>query len=254
MQFKTKRMRSRRPGLDFSVPLSGGIDGGAVIESEGVPYIRESRQVDIVADETVIGAVQFKVGQRVFPALYGHRIGGHSFIGETVDAKQSGDGSTWIILLRVLDGNGDPATIDDERVEIWFREPDLTKLDASVGVVSITPGQSINSNEVLRAAHTQKLVGFRTLHRVRDCNVYGPKRPDVKEDDEHVNAERRNVSEQAWRVVSIYQDQPLTIEDPEWTEKLTAVNLLFSWLRQKCPRRYIENEDKTVTVEPYVIR
>ncbi len=245
MQFKTKRTRSRRPNTDFRVPLSGNFESGAVIECEGVPYIRNDRHVDIVEDDTVIGAVQFKVGQRVFPALYGHKLG---FIGETIDARLSGDGSTWVILLRVLDQDGDPVTIDECRVEMWFRESDLVKLD-DVGVVSITPGHSINTNEVLCAVHTRKLVEFRAYHRVRDCDLEGPKRPDP-EDDEALNSERRDVPEDLWRVVNTYADRPYTVEDPEWTEKIRTVSVVMAWLRQSCPRKRADDG----STQPYVIR
>lgn len=246
MQFKTKRTRSRRPNTDFSVPFSGGIESGAVIECEGVPYIRDDRHVDIVEDNTVIGAVQFKTGQRVFPALYGHKLG---FIGETVDIRLSGDGSTWVILLRVLDQNGDPVTIDECRVEMWFRESDLVKLDG-VGVVSITPGCSINANAVLRAAHTQKLVEFRAYHRIIDRrDLIGPKRPDPK-DNEVLNSERRDIPEDLWRIVNTYSDQPYTVEDPEWTEKIRTVSAVVAWLRQSCPRKWASDG----STQPYVIR
>lgn len=254
MQFKTKQPRWRRPGTDFSVPLSGSVDSRTMIECDGAPYIREDRQIDLIESGTVLGAVQFKAGQRSFPAMYGHKLG---FIGETVDAKRSGDGSAWVILLRVLDENGEYVTIDDQRVEFWFLEPNLVKLDG-VGVVSITPGQSINANDVLRADHTRKLVGFRQLHRIRRKDEirqgqHGPERPD-ENDDEVLCEQRRDVPEQVWRIVNQYAEMPLTVEDPEWTLKLRAVGLIFAWLRQECPRRNVKNEDGTVTVEPYVIQ
>jgi len=228
-----------------------------MIPCEGAPYIREDRTVDLVDHDsgTVLGEVRFKAGQRSFPALYGHKLG---FIGETVDAKRSGDGSTWIILLRVLDENGEYVTIDDQRLEYWFSESRLIKLDG-VGVVSITPGCSANTNELLRAAHTRKLVEFRRFHRVRRKDEirrgqFGPERPDAEKDDDALHEMRRDVPEPVWRIVNQYAELPLTIEDPEWTLKLRAVGLIFSWLCQGCPRRDVKNEDGSVTVEPYVIQ
>lgn len=252
MQLKTKRTRSRRRSANRSAPISNSVGCKTVIKCGGVPYVRENRQVDIIADGTVLGAVHFKARQRSFPALYGHKIGEHRFIGETVDAKMSGDGSTWTILLRVLDECGDPAIIDDHKVEIWFRESDLTKLDI-IDVVSFIPGHSINVNDTLRASHTRRLVDFRRYHRLRDIDLEGPQRPDI-EDDELLIAQRRDVSESAWRVVNEYSELPYTVEDPEWTEKLQAANLIFGWLRQECPRHTVKESDGSVTVHPYVIR
>ena len=194
MQFRTRRKRARRPGTDHSIPNSGNTESRTVVEYSGTPYVRRDRQVDVVVDGTVQGQARFKTGERIFPALYGHSLG---FIGKTIDAKRSGDGSAWLIFLRVVYGEGQNG---------WYRQSDLSTLDG-VGVVSFKPGHSLADSE----RHTQKLVD--------------PVREKLPE-------QYKSLAEPLWRAKNYFAERPLELEDPDWAFKLQCVCKLFSWLRQ----------------------
>jgi len=194
VQFRTKRKRARRPGTDHSRAYSGNTEKRTVVEYSGTPYVRCDRQVDVVTDGVVQGQARLKTGERIFPALYGHSLG---FIGKTIDAKRSGDGSTWLIYLRVAYGEGRDG---------WYRESALAKLDG-VGAVSFKPGHSLLDSE----RHTQKLVA--------------PVR-------EKLPAQYKPLADPLWRAKNYFSERPRELEDPDWAFKLQCVCKLFSWLRQ----------------------
>ncbi len=199
MQFRTKRKRARRPGTDFSVALSGNTETRTVVEYQGAPYVRHDRQVDVVVGGEVQGQARFKTGQRIFPAMYGHSLG---FIGKTIDVKRSGDGSIWLVYLRVVYGEGQNG---------WYRQPDLTELDG-VGIVSFKPGHSQKTNAMLTESHTQKLVA--------------PVREQLPE-------QYKPVAEPLWQAKNYFGDRPRELSDPDWAFKLQCVCRLFGWLRQR---------------------
>ena len=194
MQFRTKRKRARRPGTDFSVALSGNTETRTVVMYQGAPYVRHDRQVDVVADGMVQGQARFKTGQRIFPAMYGHSLG---FIGKTIDAKRSGDGSIWLVYLRVVYGEGQSG---------WYRQSDLAELDG-VGIVSFKPGHSLEDSK----RHTLKLV-----EPIRD----------------RLPKQFKPLAEPLWRAKNYYAERPRELLDPDWAFKLQCVCKLFAWLRQ----------------------
>lgn len=209
MQFKTKRTRSRRSAKESSV-LSGNFESRTTIELNGTSYIMRNRHVDLCVDGTKVADAQFKVGQRTFPAYYGHRRG---FIGETVDAKRSGDGEQWLVFLTgvLRDKNGEPILSDGNPVQIdgWYRECDLVTLDG-VGSKVIKPGHSEQATQ-WSLSHTKQLAD-------RACK----KLPD------HL----KGYAEVLWRTRNYYLERPRELNDPEWAFKLQCVCHLFEWLRQ----------------------
>lgn len=209
MQFKTKRTRARRPG-GVRRTLSGNFESRTTIELNGTPYIMRDRHVDLCVGGQKIGDAQFKAGQRTFPAYYGHKRG---FIGETVDAKMSGDGSTWLIFLTgvLRDKNGEPILLEDGPVKIdgWYRESDLVTLDG-VGSKVISPGHSEQATQWGKT-HTRQLAD-------RACK----KLPDHLKD----------YAEVLWRTRNYYLERPMELKDPDWAFKLQCVCHLFEWLRQ----------------------
>jgi hypothetical protein len=221
---------------------SDGTETRAVVEYNGKPYFRRDLIQTETEDGEIVAETEYKAGQRVFPAVYGHKMG---IVGETIDAFLSGDGSQWLILIEAVlrDNEGEPiiGPYGDEIVMSGlFLESTLDPIE-ECGVVSFRPGHSINVNELLTARDTRKLVGFGTYHRVRDREVFGPTPPRAIPafnesgplDDDYLVSESRDVDEETWRLVSEYCDQPLTMRDPEWTEKLQAVCHIFGWLHQR---------------------
>ncbi len=211
MHFKTKRTRARRPGADHDAVLSGSYESKTVVEIDQTPYVLRNRTVDLCVGNTKVGDAHFRVGQRTFPAYYGHRLG---FIGETIDAKRSGDGESWLILLTgVFRGsNGEPVLDGDREISIdgWYRESDLFRLDG-VDSKLIFPGHSKRPSEILNASHTQKLTKKACKNLPADLKIY---------------------AETLWRLRSYYAERPLELKDPDWAFKLQCICRLFGWLRR----------------------
>jgi len=209
VQFKSKRTRSRRSSQASNV-LSGNFDRKTTIDLNGTAYVMRDRKLDLCVDNTKVGEAQFKVGQRTFPAYYGHKRG---FIGETMDAKRSGDGSQWLVFLTgvLRDKNGEPILSDGEPVQIdgWYRECDLVTL-GGVGSKVITPGHSEQATQ-WGTSHTRQLAD-------RACR----KLPDHLKDYAQV----------LWRTRNYYLERPRDLQDPDWAFKLQCVCHLFEWLRQ----------------------
>lgn len=208
---------------------------GPEVTIGGKQTLRQEVERDLVIEGKVIGTATYKTGEVKFPAAYWHDA--CEYAGTTVDARKSGDGKEWIILLHGVRTNDEGVPVVDENgqeTEIvgWVLESSLTPMETE-GMTQFIPGHSRNALAELKAQHTRKLVGFRAFHRTDDSQVFGPKRPRIEAtqapkevdpeahnwvaaerpapadeiDDERVS-ETREMDEETYRFWNEFQDRP----------------------------------------------
>jgi len=247
MLITTKRTRSRQRSLRASEDLPD-IVRGPEITIGGKQSLRQEVERDLVIEGKVVGTATYKIGEVKFPAAYWHDACGYA--GMTVDARRSGDGKEWQILLRGVVTNDDGVPVVDENgqdIEVggWIRESALTPMETE-GMTQFIPGHSESVSARLKAPHTRKLVEFRAFHRTEDSSTFGPSRPRIEairdpkavnpeahnwveaerpapvdEVDDYQISDRREMDEETWRFWNEYMDRPqelaALLEDREFT-------------------------------------
>lgn len=187
---------------------SWALDPGPFVEIDGKMVVRQDVEFDDDEkdEDGKLNKGKYKAGETFFPALYFNEALG--FVGETIDARRSGDGNEWHILLFGVyrDEMGEPVLVDPETGELdpegeeipcglWMRESALEPFpneDNEIEEISFIPGHTRNVNIEWVSAHTEKLVGFRAFHSIGGRLV----------------VEKRDMTEEDWRWWSEHQDQP----------------------------------------------
>lgn len=213
---------------------------GQYVEIEGKQCLREAVDRDLFGDDGKrLVSINYKAGEMSFPAAYWWEA--MQMVAETIDARRSGDGSDWVILISGFVAKDDGAPLVDDNgqaleVVAWVRESALTPFpneDGNVEETSFVSGHSRNVIAELKASHTRKLVGYRAFHRTDDSETFGPSRPrvEVRKESKEVHpdahdwiaAERpqrsdevddlrigdaRDMDEETWRFWNEFQDRP----------------------------------------------
>ena len=182
MSIINKRLRSHQRSLRASEDLPDIVHGPEVTIG-GKQCLRQEVERDLVIEGKIVGTATYKVGEVKFPAVYWHDA--CEYAGNTVDARRSGDGKEWLILLHGVVTNKDGVPVVDKNgqdIEVggWIRESALTPMDETEGMTQFIPGHSESVSARLMAPHTRKLVGFRAFHRTEDSSTFGPRRARIE--------------------------------------------------------------------------